>query len=513
MSNPSSFAYPWISDQGDGTYKNPLIHADYSDPDVIRHGDDFYMISSSFNCTPGIPVLHSRDLVNWKLINHAVKNLPVARYAEFHSGSGIWAPSIRFHNGKFQIFFPMVEDGIYVTTATDPAGAWSEPHLLLAGRGLIDPCPFWDDDGQAYLVHAYARSRSGLKDKIHVRPMSPDATRTIGEGKVVFEEPERHPYMEGPKVHKKEGWYYIFAPAGGVPQGWQAVLRSREIYGPYEDRIVLEKGSTAINGPHQGALMENINGEDWFIHFQDAGLYGRIVHMQPVVWKDGWPVIGVDADGNGVGEPVLAWRKPSIPGKHLIETPQTTDEFDQPTLGLQWQWNANHQDAWISFSERKGHLRFFSQYKKTADLLHVPQLLLQKFPARAFTVETALEFAPRQEGEQAGLLVVGRAHATLCLRHTGDGSKLVFQVANEDKWSTSIASPQVKLRVTVRDGGSCAFAYCDGSEEGAWVSVPAPFAAEQAEWIGARVGLYSFALAPGEAGHADFDCFRFSSPI
>ncbi len=510
MPETSHSNYPWISDQADGTYKNPVLYADYSDPDVIQHGDDFYMISSSFNCTPGLPVLHSRDLVNWKLINHAVKNLPHPRYEEFHSGSGIWAPSIRFHQGLFWIFFPMVEDGIYVTTAKDPAGTWSEPRLVLAGKGLIDPCPFWDEDGQAYLVHAYARSRSGLRDKIHVRPMSPDATKILGDGKIVFEEPERHPYMEGPKVHKKNGWYYIFAPAGGVPQGWQAVLRSRHIYGPYEDKIVLEKGKTPINGPHQGALIELAHGEDWFLHFQDAGLYGRIVHLQPVTWKDGWPRMGIDFDGNGVGEPVARWNKPSIPGKHAIETPATTDEFDGPTLGRQWQWNANHRDNWISFSERKNQLRFFSQPKKKADLLHVPSLLLQKFPARAFTVETALEFTARQPGEQAGLIVVGRAHATLALRQANDGTNLVFQIANEDRWTQAIATTSVHLRVTVRDGGACRFACGEGKS---WTEIPVDFTAEQAEWIGARVGIYSLAPANGPTGFTDFAYFRFSGPI
>jgi beta-xylosidase len=510
MISRPSFVYPWHPDQGDGTYKNPVLHADYSDPDVIQVGDDFYLISSSFNCTPAIPILHSRDLINWKLINHALKNLPHPRHAEFHEGSGVWAPSLRFHDELFWIFFPMVEDGIYVTTAKDPVGVWSEPHLLLAGKGLIDPCPFWDDDGLAYLVHAYARSRSGLRDKIHVRPMSSDAKEILGEGKIVFEKPETHPYMEGPKVHKKDAYYYIFAPAGGVPQGWQAVLRSRQIYGPYEDKIVLEKGSTSINGPHQGALIELANGEDWFFHFQDAGLYGRIVHLQPVTWKDGWPMMGADFDANGVGEPVEGWRKPHIPGEHPIETPQTSDEFDAPSLGLQWQWNANHEDSWISLSERPGHLRLYSQHKKTADLLHVPSLLLQKLPARAFTVETALEFSPRQADEQAGMLIVGRAHATLCLRQTKEGIHLIFQVANEDQWSIPLAIKTARLRVTVRDGGICSFAYHD---DGKWREVPVSFTAEKAEWIGARVGVYSHAPNAGEAGFGDFDYFRFTTPL
>ena len=314
MSQNNSFqlaTYPWISDAGDGTYRNPVIHADYSDPDVIRVEDDFYMVASSFNCTPGLPILHSRDLVNWTLINHAIRNVPHPRYAEVQPGCGVWAPAMRLHDGKFWIFFPMPDEGIYVTTAEDPAGEWSEPWCLQEAKGWIDPCPFWDDDGNAYLFHAYAMSRSGKKERIHCRPMSPDCKRLLGEGRELFHTPH-HLYLEGPKVHKLNGWYYILAPGGGVPTGWQVVFRSRDIYGPYEEKVVLEQGSTPINGPHQGALIDLPNGEWWFMHFQDAGAFGRIVHMQPVRWEEEWPLMGVDADGNGVGEPVASWQKPGV---------------------------------------------------------------------------------------------------------------------------------------------------------------------------------------------------------
>jgi beta-xylosidase len=277
----SQASYPWIPDQGDGTYCNPVIHADYSDPDVIRHGEDFWLVASSFNCTPGLPILHSRDLVNWTLANHAIQQVPHPRYAEVQPGCGVWAPSIRFHDGRFWVFFPMPDEGVYVTTATDPAGAWSEPWLLQEAKGWIDPCPFWDDDGQAYLIHAYASSRAGKKERIHVRPMSADCRHLLGEGKEVFHT-SHHAFLEGPKAYKLNGWYYILAPGGGVPTGWQVAFRARHIYGPYEEKIVLERGSTAINGPHQGALIDLPNGEWWFMHFQDTGPFGRIVHLQPV---------------------------------------------------------------------------------------------------------------------------------------------------------------------------------------------------------------------------------------
>ncbi len=505
------FEHPWNPVKPDGTYRNPIIFSDYSDPDVIRHGNDFYMVSSSFNCTPGVPILHSTDLVYWRLINHAIKNLPHPRYKDFVSGSGVWAPSIRFNNGLFYIFIPLVEDGIYVTTARDPAAEWSEPYLLCPGKGLIDPCPFWDDDGKAYMVHAYARSRSGLRDKIHMRPMSPDATEMLGEGKIVFDQGERHPYMEGPKMHKRDGYYYIFAPAGGVPTGWQAVLRSKEIYGVYEDRIVLEQGSTAINGPHQGALVELANGEEWFIHFQDANLYGRIVHMQPVTWKEGWPVMGVDYDSNGVGEPVAHWKLPSVGkaiavgGDFLNKIPQTTDLFNGSKLGLQWQWNANHEDDWVSLKARPGHLRFWVKPQPCAKLQECSALLLQKFPTECFSVETEVE-AGFVKRERAGLIIVGAAYGALVIRENGDKFIVALESSGESLWEKEWPTNRVRVRVDVAVGGECSFSCSEGAPDSKWFDVPIIFTAQQAEWIGARVGLFA-ATANSEAtemGYADF---------
>ncbi|HEY1123068.1 MAG TPA: family 43 glycosylhydrolase, partial [Haloferula sp.] len=344
---PAGHSYPWVPDQGDGTYRNPVLHADYSDPDVIRVGSDYFLTSSSFNCTPGLPILHSRDLVNWRIINHALKNLPHPRYSEVQPGQGVWAPSIRHHNGKFWIFFPTPDEGIYLTTTADPSGSWSAPHLVLAGKGLIDPCPFWDDDGKAYLIHAYAGSRAGIRNKLHLRPMAPDGSRTLGKGKVVIEIDPSLPALEGPKLHKRHGWYYISAPAGGVATGWQCIFRSRSIHGPYEEKIVLAQRGTAINGPHQGALVDTPEGNWWFVHFQDKDLYGRIVHLQPVRWEDDWPLVGEAQDETGVGRPVVQYRKP-VSREGFPAVPQDSDEFENDALGLQWQWHANHDGDWYS---------------------------------------------------------------------------------------------------------------------------------------------------------------------
>ena len=486
--------YPWVPDQKDGTYRNPVVCADYSDPDVIRDGDDFWLTASSFNCTPGLPILHSRDLINWTIVNHALKNLPDPRHvfdAPRH-GEGVWAPAIRKHEGKFFIYFPMPDEGIYVVAADDPRGEWSEPKMVLEGKGLIDPCPLWDD-GKAYLVHAYARSRSGIKHVLRVRPMSVDGMRILGEGQVVFNDPENQPTLEGPKFHKRDGWYYISAPAGGVGTGWQLILRSRNVYGPYEPKKVLEQGATPINGPHQGAIVDTPDGREWwFVHFQESLPYGRILHLQPVWWENGWPLMGEN------GQPVLRHAKPRVAGETKIATPQTSDEFNDPKLGLQWQWHANHRDDWCSPSDRKGFIRLRG-VSNEPDFSKMPNLLLQKLPARACVAETLLDMPATGE---AGLIVMGKQHAAVVA-----GNKLVTLVVNNQKTETiPLAESSIHLRVAVADGGECRFAVA--VEPNQWREIGRPFQAVEGVWIGAKVGLF----CRGEGASADFDYFRFTPP-
>lgn len=501
-------AYPWTPDQSDGSYRNPVLYADYSDPDVIAVGEDFYLTASSFNCTPGLPILHSRDLVNWELINHAIREVPGARYATPQHGCGVWAPAIRFHDGRFWIFFPTPDEGIYVTTATDAAGRWSEPHLMAPGRGLIDPCPLWDDDGKAYLVHAYANSRCGIKHRLRVCPMEPDGSRLLGDGHVVYDNAKRHPTLEGPKFHKRDGYYYISAPAGGVATGWQVVFRSRHVYGPYEDRVELEQGASTINGPHQGALVETTSGESWFVHFQDADVYGRIVHLQPVEWRDGWPHIGVDRDGNGIGEPVDSFRKPVLGRDPAIRVPATSDEFDGQTIGLQWQWHANHEEWWASLQDRRGHLRLRA-VEAPSGFASNPALLLQKFPAEAFAVETEIDPGGLGASAEAGLVVMGLEHAAWVI----DGetqTRLRLVVNDQTREEHRLPASATRLRVTVQPGGLCRFAYM---HRGEWITAQDAFQATKGHWIGAKVGLFCRASAPASSAFADVAYFRFAPPV
>ena len=510
----------WVADNGNGTYKNPVINADYSDPDAIRVGSDFYLVSSSFEDIPGLPILHSKDLVNWTIIGHALKRQPpFDHFSRTQHGNGVWAPSIRYHNNEFWIYYPDPDFGIYLIKAKNILGPWSDPVLVEAGKGLIDPCPLWDDDGKVYLVHAYAGSRAGVKSIIVVKQLNAEGTKTTDAGVLVYDGHEKDPTIEGPKFYKRNGYYYIFAPAGGVSTGWQLVLRSKNIYGPYERRVVMDQCSTKINGPHQGAWVNTQTGEDWFLHFQDKDAYGRVVHLQPMKWNNGWPVIGDDKDGDGKGEPVLLYKKPNVGKTYPVVTPVESDEFNDNRIGLQWQWMANPKATWAFANASDGSLRLFSDKipDSAKNLWFVPNLLLQKMPADEFMATTKMTFKPnpKLENEKAGLTMMGLSYASLTLKSKKDGIYLVYAVCKEaDKGMTEsetvitkVNDAVVYLRVKVARGAVCRFSY--GADGKQFTELGEEFKAEAGRWIGAKVGIFCTRETQiNDSGYADFDWFR-----
>lgn len=506
----------WSADMGDGTFQNPILYADYSDPDVIRVGDDFYMTASSFCHVPGLPILHSKDLVNWTLINYAIPEaIDLPGYELPRHGDGVWAPSIRYHDNKFWIFFGAPDEGLFMTTAEDPRGSWSPLHLIKEVKGWIDCCPFWDEDGNAYLVHAFARSRCGIKHLLSIHRMSPDGKELLDEGKIIFDGTENHPTMEGPKMYKRNGYYYIFAPAGGVQTGWQTILRSTSPFGPYEDKIVLHQGDSSVNGPHQGGYVELDSGESWFLHFQDRRAYGRIVHMQPMSWENDWPVMGVDTNGDGIGEPVLRFKKPNVGGTNPIEVPATSDDFDSTALGLQWQWQANIQQNWYSLADNPGHIRLFAaaQPASTESLYGVPQLLMQKLPAPELTATAKLSFHPAAKGDRAGLVVFGLEFASLSLKSKEDeGYRLSLSLGDkEGKKETETAAVDVAegdlyLRASIVREAVCTFSYStDGVN---FEKLGEPFTATVGQWVGSKMGIFAVnEEGISSTGYADCDWF------
>ncbi|KEO72642.1 glycoside hydrolase family 43 protein [Anditalea andensis] len=512
----------WKADQGDGTYINPIIHADYSDPDVVRVGGDFYMTASSFNAIPGLPILHSRDLVNWKLVGHALdRQIPGAHFEKPQHGNGVWAPAIRYHKGEYYIYWGDPDFGIYMVKTKDPTGQWEEPVLVEEGKGLIDACPLWDEDGRAYLVHAYAGSRAGIKSILVVKPMNREGTKTTGTGRLVFDGHENHPTVEGAKFYKRNGYYYIFAPAGGVSTGWQLILRSKNPYGPYEEHIALAQGETEINGPHQGGWVSLENGDDWFVHFQDKDAYGRIVHLQPMTWNGDWPTMGEDINGDGTGQPVMRHKKPNVGKTHSIATPPDTDEFDGDALGLQWQWHANPKATWAFVNPAKKQLRLYTYLKPDGNknLWDVPNLLLQKFPAEEFTATTSLTFHPNEklENEQVGLLVMGMSYVYLGLESKMDGLYLTHGICQDaengkpenKRVIKKLNHHSLQLKVEVNEGGLCQFSF---SEDGTnFTRVGQSFKAQPGKWIGAKVGLFAVRESQiNDSGYADIDWFRIT---
>lgn len=520
----------WVSDEGNGMYKNPVLYADYSDPDVCAVEGDYFLTASSFNCAPGLPILHSKDLVNWKIVNYALKKVePIEYFNEVRHGKGVWAPSIRFHKGVYYIYWGDPDFGIFMVKTRDPYGEWDRPVLVKAGKGMIDPCPLWDEDGRVYLAHAWAGSRAKFNSVLTVCELNKEGTAVISDPVLVFDGNDGVNHtIEGAKFYKRNGYYYIFAPAGGVVSGWQLVMRSKNVYGPYEAKIVMAQGKTDINGPHQGGWIDTPYGESWFLHFQDKGAYGRVLHLNPVKWVNDWPVIGVDEDGDGCGEPVSRYRKPKTDKAYPIETPVESDEFDSRKLGLQWEWHANYQDT-FGFTTNMGYLRLYGHElsQNFKNFWEVPNLLLQKFPAEEFSAIAKLKVSAKDDGQCSGLIIMGWDYSWLGVEKQGEQFVLkqaVCQNAEQgglEKVTTlAILAPSRKfeaglypnyerdiyIKIRVTKDAYCQFSYSlDGKK---FMDVGTGFKARQGKWIGAKMGMFSVMPHGKERGWMDVDWFH-----
>ncbi len=552
----------WNPNLPGGKYRNPIIDADYSDPDVCRVGNDYYMTSSSFANFPGLQILHSTDLVNWELIGSAFKDgypvLPEYQgtdldwHKKIQHGNYVWAPSIRYHDGWFYIYCGDPDQGLFMTKTRNPRETWSEPVWVMKGKGLIDCCPLWDEDGKAYLSHGCAGSRAGVKSVLFVAPMSPDGTKVIGPSQIVYDGHEDQPTIEGTKFYKRNGYYYIFSPAGGVKYGWQVELRSKNPYGPYEEYVGLAQGKSKINGPHQGAWVDTQNGEDWFLHFQDKHAYGRVVHLQPARWKNDWLVIGEDKDGDGCGDPVLTWKKPNLPSSGNFQ-PAEDDDFNSNKLGLQWQFEGPYSQYWYFCDAAKSKLRLYGvqapdNYKNLSDLQNA---LMQKLPTENFTATAKLKFIPnpsyKQKGEEAGFMIKGLDYAALKFVSTENGCVLRYVTclgAQKGKAEKTIAEIPVKMvkqakpytqkyavddipqprmgtvdvyvRAEVKSSGignniksHAQFYYSlDGKK---YSKMGTPFEVKEGKWVGAKIGFFNMRPeTKNDAAFLDIDWIRFT---
>ncbi len=474
------------------TYTNPVIYADYSDPDAIRVGEDYYMTSSSFNCFPGLQILHSTDLVNWEIVNAALPHSYIEEQGIEH-GNLVWAPSLRYHNGTYYIFWGDPDNGIYYVETKDIRNRWSEPVLLIGGKGLIDPCPLWQNDTM-YVVHALAGSRAGLKSVLAMATFVQDSDRwTLTNQRIIYDGHAENPTCEGSKIYKRNDWYYIFTPAGGVATGWQLVLRSKNIYGPYEEKIVLSQGKTTINGPHQGAWVTTPSGKDWFLHFQDVGAIGRIVHLQPMKWENDWPVMGNN------GEPVLKHQAPEQCAKQIVKKHEVI-EFSEPQLDYSWQYPHSPDFKWHYCDSKNSLLRLFSfpTPMESRNLWQQPNLLLRKIDAPKMTITTKILFRPHNKiiGERAGLIVMGLDYAGLVIEKTADGIEIYqTQCIKADKGTSEKHSQHHKLTETdkpvyfrlVINDGYATFAYSTDNKR--FEVIGEKFMLKEGQWIGAKYGF------------------------
>lgn len=497
-------------------YVNPILYADYSDPDVIRVGRDYYMVASSFHFSPGIPVLRSRDLVHWTIIGHVLSRLPFGPLYDMpgpHTltdriskpiggtkyASGVWAPSIRHHAGKFWVYWATPDEGVFMATASDPAGPWSAPVVVKPGPGLEDPCPFWDEDGSAWLVHG----KVGAGPLILHR-MSPDGTRLLDGGRVIAEDKDKLPVLEGPKLYKRNGWYYIWAPIGGVSTGPQAVGRARDIAGPYAWRVVLEAGTTPVQAPHQGGYVETPTGQGWFAHFNSTGAFGRIVHLQPVRWVDDWPVVGQPIPDKPSGQPVLSHPMPDTGAAPTRDRLQDSDAFASGRLGLQWSWNHNPVDNAWSLAARPGWLRLTAL--PAEHLVTARNTLTQILQGPRSRITTRLDVSRMAEGQRAGLTLFGVRPSWIGVVRSGGVNRIAVASEGEETPGPRLTGSTLILAAEVSEGQVVRYSYSlDEGHSFRVLGAPA-WLARFSWWKGSRPGLFSFTRGTG-AGSVDVDWF------
>ncbi len=393
-------------------YNNPILQADYSDPDAIRVGKDFFMVASSFNHTPGVPILHSKNLVDWEIINYVYDEIPFKRFDDVCHGDGAWAPAIRYHDGVYYCIIPFPDEGIYVSSTTDPYGEWSDLWCVIPGKGIIDPCPIWTN-GKCYMAVGFAKSRIGFNSCLGIYEVSNDLKTQITDYKIVYDGHNDNPTIEGPKFNERNGYYYIMAPAGSVKGGWQVCLRSRYIYGPYETKIVLMQNDTLVNGPHQGALIDLDNKDNWaFIHFQDMRAYGRIVHLQPVTWHNDWPLCGSTKDLLLGGSPVSF--HPYLINKKSNYSIPSSDKFNNE-LSMIWQTPANKKDNWYEIDNGLKLNCYYHNDLAYNSLNMAPNLFLQKITHLNFKADTLVELNLLNDGDEVGMVMMGEVYHYICV--------------------------------------------------------------------------------------------------
>lgn len=501
----------WSPDNGNGTFTNPLMWGDWPDPDIIRVGDDFYLISTSMHYVPGSPIAKSKDLVNWEIVGYPVERYDEDPRFDMKGGTlylnGSWANTIKHHNGKFYVGFCTPKNwgwdkgNFSICIADKPEGPWER---TIFPEFLYDPGLFFDDDGKVYVAHG--------QGTLYLTELNADAKSVKGKDVKIWDKGFKNANefgggfgMEGAHMYKVNGKYYITCPAGGT-EGWQICLRSDNIYGPYEHKLIINDSSSyPPNGLHQGGMVQLKNGDWWFIIMQDRGAIGRVPVLLPVEWKDGWPMLG---SGN---KDVITYKKPNVGKVYPIKSPATTDEFTKQKLGLQWQWNHNPDNEKWSLTERKGHMRLKASY---ADSLKVARnTLTQRVQGPNSEGSVEIDLTGLKDGNVAGFGVFQFPYAFVAVEQTNGQRRIIMN--NNDKIIEQIDNFKgdkiwVRARVTDRDFIAKFYYSTDG--ENFFVIGNDLKMQLELYWTANRFALFNYSKTrTGVDGYADFNWFRFTN--
>ncbi len=486
------------SDNGDGTYTNPLIAADFPDPDAIRVGDTYYMVTTTMFVFPGVTVLRSRDLVNWEYCSNALPRFDFSKCYDLDSchrySHGQWATSIKYHNGKFYLLFITLDEGGFICVADKAEGPWEIRKLP---KGFYDPGLFFDDDGRIYVAHGYS--------KITMTELNPDFSPKTTDSLVFTGDIRRG--LEGMHVYKLNGYYYLYGTYGGL-DGIQVALRSKNIYGPYEQKVVIRDTTPGVNfGIHQGALLETPAGEWWTILFVDSGPFGRFPSLQPVTWTDGWPMVGID------GKAVVTHRKPNMgSGSFPITVLPTSDDFGGGELGMQWGWNHNPEPSKWSLSKRHGWLRL-ETVKAVSNLREARNTLTQRpftyyndsIPTTGLTV---MDIRRMKDGDIAGLAIFQDPYAFIGVKQER-GKQYIIMVNNGQTIdSVAFKGKTVYLRAVASNStGRASFAYSADNKTFRPLGNELAMRFNLAIFTGNKFCLFNYATK-ATGGYVDFDYFK-----
>lgn len=500
---PTTQPSAW-GDQSDGTFVNPILPADYSDIDCIRVGDDFYAISSTFQYSPGMVILHSTDLVNWRIVSHAIDDVtqisPELNWDKMNRyGRGVWAGAIRHHAGRFWIYFGTPDEGFFVTSAPSITGPWDKLTHIMKEKGWDDCCPFWDDDGQGYFVCTHFADGY----KIHLFKLTPDNKGLVPDsGKVIHQSKG----SEANKLYKFDGMYYHFfsevKPEGRVTM----MARSKTIDGPREVRQLNHVNSKVDREPNQGGFVQLPEGKWWFLTHQGSGAWeGRTMCLLPVEWREGWPIIGKPGP-DGIGNMVWRSDKP-IPASAKI-WPAMSDAFDGQQLALQWEWNYQPRaDKW-SLAARPGFLRLSAVKPiKPGDLLKAGNTLTQRIFRSASGVATLkLDIAGLAPGQRAGLCHLSQNYSMLAIEQRGDKRLISVQTRRGPQQEAALPEGNIVwLRTTWHYDGSSQYSWsADGAH---FTDIGDKNALTWSHYRGDRLGIFSF-NDEADAGHVDVDSFE-----